>query len=84
LRPGTVADLAAFDVLEGEFEFFDVRKNRESGSQMIAPVLTVRAGKIYRPAELREELDETRRRVREMNALSAGNFAALGWTPGEA
>lgn len=84
LRPGTVADLAAFDVLEGEFEFFDVRKNRESGSQMIAPVLTVRAGKVYRPAELREELDETRRRVREMNALSAGNFAALGWTPGEA
>jgi dihydroorotase len=83
LRPGTVADLAAFDVLEGEFEFFDVRRNREIGSQMIAPLLTVRAGQVYRPAELQEEMAETRRRVEEMRDLNGGNFAAWGWTPGE-
>ncbi len=82
LRPGTVADLAAFEVLEGEFEFFDVRNQRETGPRMIAPVLTVRAGQVYRPAELQEEVAETRRRAREMKALTGGNFEALGWTPG--
>ncbi len=81
LRPGTVADLAAFEILEGEFEFFDVRRQRETGKKMIEPVLTVRAGQVYWPAELQEEVAETRRRAGEMKAITGGNFEALGWTP---
>lgn len=82
LAVGTVADLAAFEVLEGEFVFHDVRGRREVGRQKIEPVLTVRAGRVYRPQELQEELDETLRRARQMKAITGRNFAALGWTPG--
>ena len=81
LKPGTVADLAAFELLEGEFEFFDVSDHRETGPRKIEPVLTVRAGRVYWPAELQEEVEETRQRVQKMKALTGKNFAALGWTP---
>ena len=83
LRVGTVADLAAFDLLEGAFDFRDVRNNLEVGSQKIEPVLTVRAGRVYRPADLEEEVAETLRRARKMRALTGRRFDALGWTPPE-
>ena len=44
LREGTVADLAAFEIMEGTFEFQDVRGRREQGDRKIEPVLTVRRG----------------------------------------
>ncbi|MDE3000628.1 MAG: amidohydrolase/deacetylase family metallohydrolase [Gemmatimonadota bacterium] len=74
LRVGTVADLAAFEVEEGAFEFRDVRDNLEVGARKIQPVLTVRKGSLYRPDELQEEVAETLRRAREMNALVRGRF----------
>jgi dihydroorotase len=74
LRVGTVADLAAFDIVEGEFDFHDCHGQTNAGSYRIEPALTVRAGTPYRPDDLREEVEETLRRAREMNALSGGNF----------
>ena len=78
LRLGTVADLAAFDIVEGEFDFTDCHRQPNAGTHRIEPVLTVRAGVPYRPADLREEVDEALRRAREMNALSGGDFAYFG------
>ena len=81
LKVGTVADLAAFEVQEGAFEFRDVGDNLEVGSRLIEPVLTVRKGKVYRPADLKEEVAETLRRAREMNALVRGRFDKPGPGP---
>ena len=81
LKVGTVADLAAFEVQEGAFEFRDVGDNLEVGSRMIEPVLTVRKGKVYRPADLKEEVAETLHRAREMNALVRGRFDKPGPGP---
>ena len=49
LRLGTVADLFAFDVQEGSFEFEDTHSRIEIGSQKIIPELVVRAGSIIGP-----------------------------------
>ena len=75
LAVGTVADLAAFEVRQGDFEFTDVRDQVEAGDKMIQPVLTVRAGRPYRPAQLAEEMEETRRRARQIRAIGAKNFS---------
>ena len=75
LRVGTVADLAAFDILDGEFEFHDVRRQRLVGARKIEPVLTVRAGEVYLPEELADEVAETLRRAGQMKAITGGNFA---------
>ena len=77
LKVGTVADLAAFEVRYGAFEFRDVRDNLEVGSRMIQPVLTVRKGNLYRPEDLKEEVAETFHRAREMNALVRARFDRL-------
>ncbi|MDE3257755.1 MAG: amidohydrolase/deacetylase family metallohydrolase [Gemmatimonadota bacterium] len=74
LKVGTVADLAAFELRDGAFEFRDVGDNQEVGSRMITPVLTVRKGILYRPADLKEEVAETLRRAIEMKALVRGRF----------
>ena len=81
LKIGTVADLSAFEIREGEFQFRDVRDNLEIGRKNIHPVLTIRAGKVYRPESLREERDETLARAREIRALTSRRFGDLGWTP---
>lgn len=81
LRPGAVADLAAFELLEGEFDFVDVHDQHQVGQQKLQPVLTVRAGRAYYPAELLEELAETRRRAAQIKALTNRDFASLGWHP---
>ena len=83
LRLGTVADLAAFEVVEGAFEFADVRGRREQGDRKIEPVLTVRRGRAYWPEEFSEELEADREQMLFMRNLTAKNFAVLGWTPGE-
>ena len=81
LKIGTVADLSAFEIREGEFRFRDVRDNLEIGRKNIHPVLTIRAGKVYHPESLREERDETLARAREIRALTSRRFGDLGWTP---
>ena len=82
LRPGTVADLAAFEIaLKGSTSFTTATRSGNSGSRRIEPVLTVREGVPYRPEELREEVAETLRRAEEMSALTGKNFARFGWSP---
>jgi dihydroorotase len=82
LKVGTVADLAAFDILEGEFEFSDVRGRVEKGQQKIEAFLTVRSGTPYRPADLRAEMDEDRDRALFNKQLNGKNLKALGWDKG--
>ncbi|MBI2506429.1 MAG: amidohydrolase/deacetylase family metallohydrolase [Candidatus Latescibacteria bacterium] len=81
LQVGRVADLAALVVREGEFSFVDVHGQREQGRLRIDPVMTMRAGKVYWPDDLRAELEEARQRARQIRALTGKNFAALGWKP---
>lgn len=83
LRVGTVADLAAFEVVSGDFEYRDVGGRTEKGDRKIVPALTVRAGVAYRPEDLHEELREDRERRDFMRKFMGKDFAALGWTPGE-
>ena len=46
LRVGTVADVAVFDVLEGEFEYFDSHGTKFIGDKKLKTELTIREGKI--------------------------------------
>lgn len=46
LKVGTVADIAVFEVLEGEFEFFDAHGTKFIGNQKLKAALTIREGKI--------------------------------------
>jgi dihydroorotase len=81
LRVGTVADLAAYEIQEGEFRFHDVRDNLEIGQKNIQPFLTVRAGKVYRPVDVQEELDENLKCANHMRAIVSRRFDKLGWSP---
>lgn len=46
LKIGTVADVAVFEVLEGEFEFFDAHGTKFIGNQKLKAALTIREGKL--------------------------------------
>ena len=46
LKVGTVADVAVFEVLEGEFEFFDSHGAKFIGDKKLNATLTVREGKV--------------------------------------
>jgi len=81
LKVGTVADLAAFDIQEGKFQFHDVRDNLEVGQKNIQPFLTVRNGVVYKRDELQNELEETFGRAHQMRALVTRQFDKLGWQP---
>ena len=81
LKVGTIADLAAFDIQEGEFKFHDVRDNLEIGQKNIQPILTIRKGKSYRPADVQEELDENIKTAYKMRALVSRQYDKLGWSP---
>jgi len=52
LRPGAEADLAVFSLEEGQFEFVDALGARREGHQRLAPVATVKAGRIYGSASI--------------------------------
>src|SRR6185437_6621558 len=52
LRPGAEADLAVFSLEEGKFEFVDALGARREGHQKLAPVATVKAGRIYGSASI--------------------------------
>ena len=55
---------------------------REQGDRKIEPVLTVRAGEIYRPQDLAKELRTDRERALLMKRIVGRDFASLGWYPG--
>lgn len=46
LSPGTEADVAVFNVIEGKFGFMDARGSTLNGTKKIEAELTIRAGKI--------------------------------------
>ncbi len=46
LKVGTVADVAVFDVIEGQFEYFDSHGTKFIGDKKLKTELTIRAGKI--------------------------------------
>ena len=46
LKAGTVADVAVFDVLEGQFEYFDSHGTQFIGDKKLKTELTIREGKI--------------------------------------
>ena len=49
LAPGAPGDAAVLEVEEGEFSFGDAAGHELPGHQRFAPVLTVRAGRRWRP-----------------------------------
>ncbi|MBI1939998.1 MAG: amidohydrolase family protein, partial [Acidobacteria bacterium] len=49
LAPGAEADVAVFELREGEFTFTDVEKKTRTGHHMLVPVTTVRAGRVFSP-----------------------------------
>ncbi len=52
LREGAVADVAVFDLSEGNFEFFDTLGQNRLGHRKLLPVATVKAGRIYGSASI--------------------------------
>lgn len=46
LSEGVVADVAVFNLREGNFGFMDVRRTKQKGSQKLEAELTIRAGRI--------------------------------------
>lgn len=46
LKIGTTADVAVFELLDGEFEFYDAHGTKFIGAQKINATLTIREGKI--------------------------------------
>jgi dihydroorotase len=46
LKVGTVADIAVFDILEGQFEYFDSHSTKFIGEKKLKTELTIRKGKI--------------------------------------
>jgi dihydroorotase len=58
LRPGANADLFAFELAEGEFEFKDTHMRVRKGSRLIKPRLAVRNGVMYTPGAVRVQLRE--------------------------
>ncbi len=52
LKPGAEADAAVFDLQEGNFEFTDSLGAKRTGHQKLAPLATVKGGKIYGSASI--------------------------------
>ncbi len=49
LKPGAEADVAVLDLRDGEFTFTDSDGKTRIGRQKLAPVVTVRGGKLFKP-----------------------------------
>ena len=52
LREGAEADVAVFQLAEGDFEFVDALRARRMGHRKLVPVATVKAGKLYGSASI--------------------------------
>lgn len=53
LKPGALADVALFEIVQGDFPFYDVRMQRRDGKQLIRNTLTIVNGR-----ELRRVADD--------------------------
>ncbi len=51
LKPGAEADVSVLELREGQFTFTDSDGKTRTGGQMLAPVVTVRDGKLFYPSE---------------------------------
>ncbi len=49
LKPGAEADVAVLELREGEFTFTDSDGRTRTGRQKLAPFVTVRGGKLFKP-----------------------------------
>jgi dihydroorotase len=49
LRTGAEADVSVFEIQEGNFTFTDSYRKTRQSSQKLAPVVTIRAGKVFYP-----------------------------------
>jgi dihydroorotase len=52
LRPGSEADISVFELEQGRYTLTDALGATRTGSQMLEPVATVRAGKLYGAASI--------------------------------
>ena len=77
LRTGSIADIAVFSLEDGDFTFTDAHGRVETGAKMISPCLTVRAGQVYYPDDLKVELAETERRAKEMVAITGVPYGTI-------
>ena len=77
LKPGSVADIAVFGLDEGHYTFTDAHGRQEIGGSMISPHLTVRAGKVWYPGDLKDEVEETERRAREMVEITGVPYGTI-------
>ncbi len=62
LRVGSPADIAVFDMVEGEFEMFDTHRRRRIVRQKLQPIYTVAQGKVFRCDEVEPEPEEAIRK----------------------
>ncbi len=77
LRTGSIADIAVFNLEDGRFTFTDAHGRQESGNSMIVPHLTVKAGQVYYPQDLKVEVAETVRRAEEMVTITGVPYGAI-------
>jgi dihydroorotase len=58
LRVGSPADVAAFDLVEGEFEVFDTHRRRRIMRRKLETVYTIAGGMVWRPEDIQPESQE--------------------------
>jgi dihydroorotase len=46
LKPGAEADIAIFDLIDGTFTFYDVRKKSLVGHELLKPYTVIKGGEI--------------------------------------
>ena len=52
LREGSEADIAVFELAEGDFDFVDAWRQKRIGHRKLVPVATVKSGRIYGSASI--------------------------------
>ena len=79
LRPGGVADIAVFDLKEGEFKFEDTHDIIETATTRLVSHLTVRNGKVWYPEDVvaefgkpEDSIPDTVRKANNAMARAAG------------
>jgi dihydroorotase len=77
IKPGSEADVAVFDIPDGNFIFTDSHGRQESGNRKIEPYLTVRKGDVFYPETLKTEVEETLRRAAEMIEITGVPYGAI-------
>ena len=76
LRVGDVADIAVFDLEEGEFEFQDTHDITEVGTLRLTTYMTVRAGQVWYPADVVEQFGRPEESIPPTVRAANGAMAA--------